>query len=124
MNNSSVQILAFDRFYKLAGVFSSYRSAYKITGVPYQTIYRCCHGAQVSARGFYWRELPADKEIECEDFGELTVIQLDQITSKNYRIYATSSMRIGEIIWESEYEKRFQIITKRKYGKNQSKNRK
>lgn len=101
----SKSILVFDTNLKLVGMFSSYYTAAKATGISHQVITKACNGALVAANGMYWREVNIKEYVlDCDDLGTLNLIAFDRQHGENRRIYASRNMKRNEIILESEYK--------------------
>lgn len=101
----SKSILVFDANLKLVGMFSSYYTAAKVTGISHQVITKACNGALVAVNGMYWREVNIKEYVlDCDDLGALNLLVFDHQHGQNRKIYATRSMKRNEIILESEYK--------------------
>lgn len=115
------KILAFDSQLKLAAVFSSYNVAEKLLGIPHQDLYKACKGERIAMTRHYWRELEENDEeamlIESEDLGKLTLLEYDKEIGVEREIYCSQLMKRGQVIPESEYERRFQFIKSNAYKK-------
>lgn len=106
----ALKILAFNKNYRLAAIFSSYNEAERIVGVSHQVLLRCCKGETITVKSMYWREVPGDQILDIDDVGELNLIEYDAEVGCDRRIYATSSQKKGEVILSSQYPNRFQIL--------------
>lgn len=116
------KILAFDPNLKLTAIFSSYNAVEKITGKVHQSILKCCKGPNISCLGHYWRELAPDLEISAdEDLDNLTLLEYDAAVGVNRKIYATNKMRKGEVILESQFKQKSYLLSKKRNGRNRSK---
>ena len=119
-----LRVLAFDSSLRLIGIFQSYSATEKMTGVKHQILLRCCNGQMISSKGFYFREVPEDTIIEIDDLNTLTLLEFDQQMGFNRRIYATRNMKRDEIILESQFKNRFQVLQmkrSKKWKKSKSK---
>jgi len=108
-----LRVLAFDRSLKLVGIFQSYSAAEKITGSKHQILLRCCNGQMISSKGFYFREVPEDTIVDVDDLNKLTLLDFDKQMGFDRHIYATRNMKKDEVILESQYKNRFQVLTAR-----------
>lgn len=106
-----LRVLAFDRSLKLIGIFQSYSAAERITGSKHQVLQRCCNGQMISSQGFYFREVPEDTIIDVDDLNTLTLLEFDKQMGFDRHIYATRNMKKDEVILESQYKNRFQVLT-------------
>ena len=109
-----LRVLAFDRSLKLVGVFQSYSTTEKVTGIAHQILMRCCNGKMISSNGFYFREVPEDTIIDIDDLNTLTLLEFDKQMGLDRHIYATRNMKRDEVILESQYNNRFQILTSKR----------
>ena len=105
-----LRVLAFDNRLRLVGIFQSYSAAEKITGIKHQVLLRCCNGQMIATKNLYFREVPEDTIIDFDDLNTLTLLEYDKQMGENRKIYATRYMKKGEIILESQYKFRFQVI--------------
>lgn len=106
-SNNTKNIIVFDASLRLVGMFSSYYTAAKTTGVCHQMIAKACNGTIIAAKGMYWREIDIKEYImDCDDLGNLTLLDFDREQGVNRKIYASRNMRKNEIILESEYKRK------------------
>lgn len=109
-NTPSKAILAFDANLVLVGMFSSFYTASKATGICHQMITKACSGEVIAAKNMYWREADTNEYVfDCDDLGKLTLLEFDLEQGVNRKIYATRNMRKNEIILESQYKNRYNI---------------
>lgn len=106
-----LRVLAFDSSLRLTGIFQSYSATEKITGIKHQILLRCCNGQMITSRGFYFREVPEDTILDVDDLNTLTLLEFDRQMGFDRHIYATRNMKKDEIILESQYKNRFQVLT-------------
>ena len=105
-NNNIKNIIVFDSNLRLVGMFSSYYTAAKTTGVSHQMIAKACNGSIIAAKKMYWREVDIKEYLmDCDDLGNLTLLDFDKMQGINRRIYANRNMKKNEIILESEYKR-------------------
>lgn len=105
-----IRVLAFDNSLRLIGLFQSYSAAEKVTGIKHQILLRCCSGKMISSKGFYFREVPEDTIIDIDDLNSLTLLEFDNKMGSDRFIYATRNMKKDEVIKESQFKNRFQIL--------------
>lgn len=105
-NDHIKSVIVFDSNLKLVGMFSSYYTAAKTTGVSHQMIAKACSGKIIATKGMYWREVDTKEYImDCDDLGTLTLLDFDREQGIDRRIYATRNMKKNEIILESKYKR-------------------
>ena len=105
-----LRVLAFDKSLRLIGLFQSYSATEKVTGIKHQILLRCCNGQIISAKGFYFREVPEDTIIDIDDLNTLTLLEFDKQMGLDRYIYATKKMKKDEVIKESQFKNRFQVL--------------
>lgn len=121
---SPLRVLAFDSSLRLIGIFQSYNATEKITGIKHQVLLRCCNGKMISSKGFYFRELPNDTVVDIDDLNTLTLLEFDKEMGYDRHIYATRNMKRDEVIKESQFKNRFQVLQakrNRQWKKSKSK---
>ena len=85
--NRPIPLLAFDKKFKLVGIFRSYSDAAKIFKVSRQAIINCVNGRKISCSGYYWREIDKEWIIDDDDFSELTLVDYDRALDNDYLVY-------------------------------------
>ncbi len=105
-----LRVLAFDSALRLIGIFQSYSATEKVTGIKHQILLRCCNGQMISSKGFYFREVPEDTIIDIDDLNKLTLLEFDKEMGFDRHIYATRNMKKDEVIKESQFKNRFQVL--------------
>ena len=105
-----LRVLAFDSALRLIGIFQSYSATEKVTGIKHQILLRCCNGQMISSKGFYFREVPEDTIIDIDDLNKLTLLEFDKEMGYDRHIYATRNMKKDEVIKESQFKNRFQVL--------------
>ena len=108
-----LRVLLFDSSLRLIGIFQSYSATEKATGIKHQMLLKCCNGQTISSKGFYFREVPDNIIVDIDDLNKLTLLDFDSQMGQNRRIYATKKMKRDEVILESQYKNRFQLLTAR-----------
>lgn len=105
-----LRVLAFDKSLRLVGLFQSYSATEKVTGIKHQVLMRCCNGQIITAKGFYFREVPEDTIIDIDDLNSLTLLEFDRQMGFDRYVYATRKMKKDEVIRESQFKNRFQVL--------------
>ena len=105
-----LRVLAFDSALRLIGIFQSYNATEKVTGIKHQILLRCCNGQMISSRGFYFREVLEDTILDIDDLNTLTLLEFDSQMGYDRHIYATRNMKKDEVIRESQFKNRFQVL--------------
>jgi hypothetical protein len=114
--SNPTKILAFDKHLKLAAIYNSYSAASRMMHRSHQLLQKCCSGKIIASDEFYYRELPGEFIVDVDDLNRLTLIEFDTEMGRDWNIYATQSMNRSEIIPESKYKQRFNIL-QTKYSK-------
>jgi hypothetical protein len=86
------QILVFNSYKKLIGVFHSTLAAAKACSIHTQSIHYACTGKCIAVGKLYFRHLSDEIEITFEDLGKLKLGEYDELCGVERKVYPNSKM--------------------------------
>lgn len=95
-NKTANRVLIFNPLKRLVGIYSSLTSTALIHKASNSAIHQACIGPSISCKGFYFRFLSPEIEIEPSDYGKLRLEDYDKMCGVERQYYPTAKMcRLG-----------------------------
>lgn len=97
MNNKPIdktpkRVLVFNPLKKLVAIFQSHTAAANAFDATTTQIMWACNGVKMSCRGYYFRVVDPEIEIEWDDLGVLRIEEYDELCGVKRKYYTNGKM--------------------------------